>query len=442
MRNGRADKRKKEVYNVLIIRYKSYRKKAEYIFLNERRRHNILKDCKGNYKIYAHINKINGKIYIGQTQQKLKDRFGHNGSYYKHSSHFWNAIQKYGWDSFKHITLISGISLKLANILEEELIKKYNTMDNKIGYNMIAGGNNRKRRQEVTDRIAEKNRHPSPETLRKMSIASTGRKHSPEVIEKIRKSNTGKIRNEETRRKMSIAKQSMSKETKMKISEAGKGRKPSQQCIDLARERFMGNRFRAKRIMQYDLDGKCIRTWECAMDVEKELGINHGNIGKCCNGNVKSAGGYQWRYDNENLNNINPVKINDRRIKIYQYSLKGSYIKTWDSVFQINKELGYATSNINKCCRGKIYSAYGYRWSKDYKDNLDIYINPHCRRIVQFDTNMNYIKVWNSIMEASNELNLKYGNIQSCCERKSKQSKTGFLWRYIEDTDLKNVGGM
>ena len=29
-------------------------------------------------------------------------------------------------------------------------------MDNKVGYNMIAGGNNRKRRQEVTDKIAEK----------------------------------------------------------------------------------------------------------------------------------------------------------------------------------------------------------------------------------------------------------------------------------------------
>lgn len=43
-------------------------------------------------------------------------------------------------------------------------------MNNKIGYNMIAGGNNRKRRQEVTDKIAEKNRHPSPETLRKCQL--------------------------------------------------------------------------------------------------------------------------------------------------------------------------------------------------------------------------------------------------------------------------------
>lgn len=235
-------------------------------------------------------------------------------------------------------------------------------MNNKIGYNMIAGGNNRKRRQEVTDRIAEKNRHPSPETLRKMSIASTGRKHTPDVIEKIRKSNTGKIRSKEARRKMSIAKQNMSEETKKKISEAGKGRKPSQKCIELARERFKGNRFRAKRIIQYDLDGKYIRTWECAMDVEKKMGINHGNIGKCCNNNAKSAGGYQWKYNKGNKNDINPIEIHKNQRNIKQYDMNRNYLKTWRSLSEITNKYGYASSNIAKCCNGKISSAYGYIW--------------------------------------------------------------------------------
>ena len=67
-------------------------------------------------------------MYIGQTHKELQDRCGCKGANYKHSRHFWNAIQKYGWDNFDHIIVIDGISLKLANILEEELIKKYNTM--------------------------------------------------------------------------------------------------------------------------------------------------------------------------------------------------------------------------------------------------------------------------------------------------------------------------
>ena len=112
-----------------------------------------------------------------------------------------NAIKKYGWNNFYHIILFENISLELANIIEEELIRKYDTMNNKKGYNMIAGGNNRKRRPEVTEKIAEKNRHPSEETLKRMSLASLGRKHSPETIEKIRKGNIGKKHSLETEKR-------------------------------------------------------------------------------------------------------------------------------------------------------------------------------------------------------------------------------------------------
>ena len=69
----------------------------------------------GEYKVYVHVNKINGKIYIGQTKQTLEQRYK-NG--YEHCRHFWNAIQKYGWDNFEHIILVDNLSLDMANILE------------------------------------------------------------------------------------------------------------------------------------------------------------------------------------------------------------------------------------------------------------------------------------------------------------------------------------
>lgn len=34
------------------------------------------------HKIYVHINKINHKMYIGQTCQSLQQRSGHNGILY------------------------------------------------------------------------------------------------------------------------------------------------------------------------------------------------------------------------------------------------------------------------------------------------------------------------------------------------------------------------
>ena len=74
-----------------------------------------------NYKIYVHINKINGKIYIGQTgQENVKDRWD-SGWGYKQCVAFNNAINKYGWNNFQHIVLIDRLTLEMANIIEEEL---------------------------------------------------------------------------------------------------------------------------------------------------------------------------------------------------------------------------------------------------------------------------------------------------------------------------------
>ena len=46
-----------------------------------------------NYKVYMHKNKINGKIYIGQTCQEPERRWM-NGEGYKTQSLFYNAIKK------------------------------------------------------------------------------------------------------------------------------------------------------------------------------------------------------------------------------------------------------------------------------------------------------------------------------------------------------------
>lgn len=63
------------------------------------------------YKIYVHVNKINNKIYIGQTNRKnVYTRFGKNGIQYKKCPYFWNAIKKYGWNQFKHIVLFENLT--------------------------------------------------------------------------------------------------------------------------------------------------------------------------------------------------------------------------------------------------------------------------------------------------------------------------------------------
>lgn len=52
----------------------------------------------------------------------------------------------------------------------------------------------------------------------------------------------------------------------------------------------------SKPILQYTLDGKLIRKWECLMDVVNEMGISQPNISLCLTGKHKSAGGFVWKY--------------------------------------------------------------------------------------------------------------------------------------------------
>lgn len=92
------------------------------------------------FKLYAHINRINKKIYIGQTCRKNANVRWSNGNGYKGNLHFWNAIQKYGWDNFEHIILFEVNTPEEANICEEYLIKKYNTTNPNCGYNFLHGG--------------------------------------------------------------------------------------------------------------------------------------------------------------------------------------------------------------------------------------------------------------------------------------------------------------
>lgn len=49
-----------------------------------------------------------------------------------------------------------------------------------------------------------------------------------------------------------------------------------------------------KPIIQLSLDGKFIKEWKSAIEVEKQLGISRKNISQCITGRNKTAGGYKW----------------------------------------------------------------------------------------------------------------------------------------------------
>lgn len=124
------------------------------------------------YKVYKYTNKINGKIYIGQTCKTLKAR-ADNGKGYIRCPHFWRAIQKYGWENFEGEILADELTLDEANELEISLIQSLNSTNPSIGYNNRGGGSNGEMTEEAKRKIGEAHRgigHAcSEETKKKVS---------------------------------------------------------------------------------------------------------------------------------------------------------------------------------------------------------------------------------------------------------------------------------
>ena len=142
-----------------------------------------------NYKIYKYTNQVNGKIYIGQTKNTLEERAKSNGSNYCESRYFWNAIQKYGWKNFIGEIIEENLTREEANEREIFYIKKYDSTNRDVGYNLEYGGNNSLMPDESKKIISEKAKE---RYIDKTKNPMYGKKHSQETLDKMRSKKIGK----------------------------------------------------------------------------------------------------------------------------------------------------------------------------------------------------------------------------------------------------------
>lgn len=57
-------------------------------------------------------------------------------------------------------------------------------------------------------------------------------------------------------------------------------------------------------------------------------------------------------------------KEHHRAIKVFQYSLNGEFIKEWESLMDIKRELGFGLSHISQCLNNKRNKSKGFVWKK------------------------------------------------------------------------------
>ena len=231
-----------------------------------------------NYIIYMHKNKVNNKVYIGQTCQKPEKRWD-NGRGYITSPKFYAAIQKYGWDNFEHIILYTNMTLEEANLMESILIKKYDSCNDKFGYNITSGGKNFHHSEETKKKIGEAN-----------SKSLKGNKWSEEQREKISEMFSGEGNPFYGKHHTQKSKDKISKNRKGKC--VGKehpfyGKHHTEETLQKMSERRKSKG--GKKV-------RCINTGEIfdtMMDAARWCGLtNASSIGQVCNktGKQKTAG--------------------------------------------------------------------------------------------------------------------------------------------------------
>ena len=111
--------------------------------------------------IYLITNKVNGKIYIGQTKNTLKRRWYEHCNKAKRNptKHFEHAINKYGPNNFTVIQIDSANSFKELDKKEDCWIEYYKASDPKMVYNSLKGGQMRfeyltkEKQQEAVEKL-------------------------------------------------------------------------------------------------------------------------------------------------------------------------------------------------------------------------------------------------------------------------------------------------
>lgn len=116
----------------------------------------------------------------------------------------------------------------------------------------------------------------------------------------------------------------------------------------------------------------------------------------------------------------------------YQYSLSGQFIKKWNSVVDIVKFYKfYRSQEISYCCSGKVKSAYGYYWSREFSEIIDLPKKNYVSRPVEMlDLNNKPLRTFDSGSEAARFLKKKGNKIHMVCSSK-RETWAGFKWRYL-----------
>lgn len=413
--------------------------------------------------IYKHKNKINGKIYIGQTKQSVNIRWANGLGYNPYNNPknciFWNAIKKYGWDNFEHEILENNIlTQEEANNREIFWIKYFNSyigFDNSNGYNMTLGGNCGEHLGYPVYQIDKKTLDIIEEFP---SIAEASRMFGSE-------GNASQIRN------------------------CCEGNKHSAKGYFWCYKKNYNENWKPKDnklvspIFQIDDNLEVIQRYDSITACVTKTGFSKGSIVSCCQRKQRKSNNYYWCYESDYNKDWAPPQMSFcRNEKIYCFETDMIY----RSAKNASEQTGANKGHILRCCNQKENGSNGlhFCYAKDinryeiketqkrgdtFSDNENDIIRKNyplmglskdmlillpgrtkgsirqqahrlnlqvlqpnqcnCKKVLCVELN----KIFNSIESAYKFAGLKDGSCITRCCKGQRQTTGGYHWKYIKD---------
>lgn len=257
-------------------------------------------------------------FYIGYTQTSKIIVCNYNGSVQsKKYKNIWKYERRHNPHLFKTYIIKTFDSKDAAIQCESLYIRKLNAIHNQLYINTGYFYNNR------------------------VYVSSMkGKKHSDETRDKI------------SRSRKDFYKTKRGQQLKCKLQQYTKSPVGVKHRQDLALQR-------AKPTHRYDLNGTYIDSFNSIKAASESTNIPASNIGACCRGKVKSAGGFYWSFIK--AANIK-VPVNNWIRGVIQYTNSGEYVNTFNSIKTASESTGISMSSISSCCSGRLMSAGGYTW--------------------------------------------------------------------------------